>query len=319
MNSLDLTAVLAIPVGLALLFAFLAILTPLSGVLVRYRANFTPKRIRLTDESFDVDGAAVALNDNTTIGYFGMMKRVFRLEGFSGLYKGFMPNLLSIICLIALSAIFLASLKPGITTSISNFGPLHLAVFLLATLIVGIPLQILTNRAIVTPYRLSFFGVRSSLKALFTPYERRRPWVLYMTPGLVIAVVLQMIVQIGFVVVSQWFATSLFEADHERAYIITAMLGYCVLVLVVVTISVPLQVIATRLSVQRDFGGESPSFEMDLEDSPLQEYASEHVVQIRDKPYTGLIDCAHKLGRKEGWMTLYRAWWLTLLAQLSVR
>ncbi|KAF9066274.1 hypothetical protein BDP27DRAFT_1330726, partial [Rhodocollybia butyracea] len=202
------------------------------------------------------------------------------------------PNLLSIICYAPLSVLFLVSFRPGIPPSFAAVGIPNVIAFLLAALIVGIPLTILTNRAIVTPYRLSYFGVRSSLRALLTPYERRRPW---------------MIIQLGFTLINQWLFTPVLE-QHQVAYIIAVIS----LVLVVTTISVPLQIIATRLSVQRNFGGEPPSFEMDPEDSHLQEYSSEHVIQIRDKPYTGMIDCGHK-------MTLFRAWWLTLLPNLFIR
>ncbi|KAF9059870.1 hypothetical protein BDP27DRAFT_1340499 [Rhodocollybia butyracea] len=207
-----------------------------------------------------------------------------------------MPNLLSNICYAPLSALFLVSFRPGIP------------------LIIGIPLTILTNRAIVTPYRLSFFGVRSSLSALFSPYERRRPWMLYLTPGLLMAFVSQMIIPFGFTLINRWLFTSVLE-QHQVAYIIAVIS----LVLVFTTISVPLQIIAIRLSIQRNFGGEPPSFAVDPGDSHLQEYSSEHVVQIRDEPYTGMIDCGHKMVRKEGWRTLFRAWWATLLPNLFIQ
>ncbi|KAF9068276.1 mitochondrial carrier domain-containing protein [Rhodocollybia butyracea] len=314
MNSLDLSIILAIPIGLAIVLIILVIQTPLNGVLIRYRANFVPAtgRIRLEEEFTDAYNAPVA--PKNTIGYFGMMKRVFKLEGWAGLFKGFMPNLLSIICYAPLSVLFLVSFRPGIPPSFAAVGIPNVIAFLLAALIVGIPLTILTNRAIVTPYRLSYFGVRSSLRALFTPYERRRPWMLYLTPGLLMAVVSQMIIQFGFTLINQWLFTPVLE-QHQVAYIIAVIS----LVLVVTTISVPLQIISTRLSVQRNFGGEPPSFEMDPEDIHLQEYSSEHVIQIRDKPYTGMIDCGHKMVRKEGWRTLFRAWWLTLLPNLFIR
>lgn len=34
-------------------------------------------------------------------------------------------------------------------------------------------------------------------------------------------------------------------------------------------------------------------------------------------PYLGLIDCAKRIIDEEGWMTLYRAWWITLLGSLG--
>jgi hypothetical protein len=64
----------------------LAITMPFAGVLIRYRANYTPETgtVRLDDEA----GPGIALRTDPSIGYFGMMKRVHRLEGWAGLYKG---------------------------------------------------------------------------------------------------------------------------------------------------------------------------------------------------------------------------------------
>jgi hypothetical protein len=34
-------------------------------------------------------------------------------------------------------------------------------------------------------------------------------------------------------------------------------------------------------------------------------------------PYLGLVDCAKRIVTEEGWMTLYRAWWVTFLGGLG--
>jgi hypothetical protein len=34
-------------------------------------------------------------------------------------------------------------------------------------------------------------------------------------------------------------------------------------------------------------------------------------------PYLGLTDCAKRILDEEGWMALYRAWWLTMLGGLA--
>jgi hypothetical protein len=56
------------------------------GVLVRYRANYTPKAaaVRLDDEP----GVPSTLTSDASLSYFGMMKRVYHIEGLGGLYKG---------------------------------------------------------------------------------------------------------------------------------------------------------------------------------------------------------------------------------------
>ena len=34
-------------------------------------------------------------------------------------------------------------------------------------------------------------------------------------------------------------------------------------------------------------------------------------------PYLGLVDCSKRIIAEEGWATLYRAWWATLLGSLG--
>jgi len=41
--------------------------------------------------------------------------------------------------------------------------------------------------AITTPHKLPYFNATYSLSILLTPAERRRPWILYCTPGLLAA------------------------------------------------------------------------------------------------------------------------------------
>ena len=42
------------------------------------------------------------------------------------------------------------------------------------------------HRAITTPYKLPYLKPIQSLRVLLTPTERRRPWILYLTPGLLL-------------------------------------------------------------------------------------------------------------------------------------
>ncbi|KAJ3762427.1 hypothetical protein EV360DRAFT_79331 [Lentinula raphanica] len=50
--------------------------------------------------------------------------------------------------------------------------------------LVSLPISIVTYRSITTPYKLPYLNAAKALCALSTPTERRRPWVLYLTPGL---------------------------------------------------------------------------------------------------------------------------------------
>ena len=66
------------PVPIVLLLALiisLIIFVPLTGVLVRFRANYNPKGLQL-----DSDGGAVPYTGPILGSYFGMMARVYRLE-----------------------------------------------------------------------------------------------------------------------------------------------------------------------------------------------------------------------------------------------
>jgi hypothetical protein len=57
--------------------------------------------------------------------------------------------------------------------------------------LLSLPALVITYRAIITPYRLPAFKPMLALRVLLTPTERRRPWVIYFTPGLLVAQVLQ--------------------------------------------------------------------------------------------------------------------------------
>ncbi|KAG6827886.1 hypothetical protein H0H92_010095 [Tricholoma furcatifolium] len=58
-------------------------ITPFLGVLVRYRAHYSPKAVQL-----GADDAVPARTGPTISSYFSTFKRVYKLEGWAGLYKG---------------------------------------------------------------------------------------------------------------------------------------------------------------------------------------------------------------------------------------
>lgn len=60
----------------------LAILVPLSGVLVRFRANYNPKALQL-----DTEGHVQAYTSPVITSYFAMLKRVYDIE--VSLFPGF--------------------------------------------------------------------------------------------------------------------------------------------------------------------------------------------------------------------------------------
>lgn len=194
--------------------------------------------------------------------------------------------------------------------------------------------DISTYSAITTPHKLPAFSPRVSLKLLLTAYERRRPWVLYLTPGLLLAQALH----VSFVtLVFRLFRLLLVpalaygldgaEGDGTLNKISTVGLSFFILfqALAGTAILCPLEVVSERLSIQRNY---TPGAEFEEEDAELAaaqsgetgvEYIgqAEDVLNLRsasgEEPYKGLRHCLNRIMEEEGVSTLFRAWWLTML------
>ncbi|KAF7335721.1 hypothetical protein MVEN_02227600 [Mycena venus] len=304
-------AVLVDVVSPVLLFAFiLGTTTPFVGVLVRYRANYTPKTgaVRLDDE----DAASRA---NVAIGYFGMMKRVYSIEGWAGLYKGIMPSIIAIS--IAL-AVVIVSTYAAVMSRIIHHGRivrwlLNVGLSIIPALLI-VPMKIIVNRAITTPHRLSAFDARTALRVLLSPAERTQPLRLYLAPGVAFAIALEGLIVASF---------NLFRIAIDSLPLGFAIGGLVPVLLLTAAIITPLEVMIQRLTLQRRSRltpGLAPS-----EDAipPPPVYSAEPVMEFRgtdidsgEAPYTGLLDCTRKIVAEEGWSVLTRAWWLTLAAMV---
>lgn len=109
-------------------------------------------------------------------------------------------------------------------------------------------------RAITTPYLLSYFNLKQSLRVLLTPTERRRPWVIYLTPGLLPAQVLHIsVVVLGLAPLRRFFLPAL--ADPSLPVSDTSafsLIIYSCIVVLGAVILTPLEVISTRLAIQRN-------------------------------------------------------------------
>ncbi|KAJ7633307.1 hypothetical protein B0H17DRAFT_1108097 [Mycena rosella] len=296
----------AMIIPLGLLFG---IFMPFVGVLVRYRANYTPKfgGVHLGEEGL------VAAPSADSLSYFAMIRRVHRIERWAGLYKGTMPSILAslIVAVIIMPISLLLSLghtvlpngrvhmpaQAGIAMWILNFALSTIPVMLL------IPMQIITNRAITTPQKLATFDAAGGLRALLSPAERAQPLRLYRTPGVVLAILLEALVGP---------ALSLLEHTAAPRLPLGPALGAALPVIAIATaLLTPLQVLGTRLMLQR------------LDDAPAADAdappAYEEVVmdfRTQGPPYTGLFDCARTMVREEGARVLFRAWWLTALVMV---
>jgi len=305
---LNLTGSLLLLFSLALT---LAIVVPLTGVLIRYRANYNPKGLQL-----DAEGGAQPYTGPIIQSYFTMLGRVYRIEGVQGLYRGLMPTTLSVMAMTIFILLFLDPVRPRHTAyrapDVGVWGTLGYSIF---TMLLSLPTVIITYRAITTPYKLSYYNALQAFRVLLTPAERRRPWILYLTPGLLAAQVLHIsIVVLGLGPLRRYFVLSLKEpATYPSAAI------YAVIVALSSIILTPLEVIVTRLAIQRNHASaEYSSISQELEGNGenVPEYGGdEDVMGLRSEsdPYLGLVDCAKRMVDEEGWSSLYRAWWLTIL------
>jgi len=109
--------------------------------------------------------------------------------------------------------------------------------------------------AITTPHKLPYFKPIYSLRVLLTPTERRRPWLIYLTPGLLLAEILH----IAYVVlILKTLRHVLLPALSKpgvpsKADFTPVRVGvYFIVCLFSTAVLTPLEVIATRLAIQRN-------------------------------------------------------------------
>ena len=297
------------------LIVILAITVPLTGVLVRFRANYNPKSLQL-----DAEGGAQAHAGPVINSYFQMFMRVYRLEGIPGFYKGFMPTAVSLLVISVLVIFFTSSPAPSHGTyrapSISIPGML---LYSLGMMILNLPRVVLTSRAITTPHRLPWFSPLRSLRTLLTSAELRAPYKLYLTPGLLLAQALHIAYVVLLLGTARHFLipTPLSDLPSDESFPTGRVLVFMALSLGSTVVLTPLEVISTRLAIQRNHeaGGE---FESVAQEEGGEEFAGEgeDVIGLRSEedPYHGMVDCAKSILDEEGIPALFRGWWVTMLA-----
>lgn len=222
------------------------------------------------------------------------------------------------------------------------------------------------NSAVTTPHKLPWFAPIRSLQILLTQTELYHPWRLYLAPGLIasrtIHVLWLILVQrtIRVLLIGDFSAVGMDGSDHEglgnfrrrgdeggsgqhgsgKAGINPVALTLYILFTAVSAcfILTPLEVITTRLSVQRNHlnnpyeglgagsttNGDSnyaTHASANVERTPPDvEYAGEEedVIALRpeDNPYEGLVHCGKSILEEEGISAFMRGWWITMLAGL---
>lgn len=139
----------------------------------------------------------------------------------------------------------------------------------------------LTERfsSITTPYRLPWFNPVYSLRVLLTPTERRKPWTIYLTPGLFAAQFLHLAYKIIFIgSLRRFLLPNVSSGDGTGIENVSWWkLGIMITVALFSTIILcPLEVIASKLAIQRNHAApEYNSVSQEVEDDALtnEEYA----------------------------------------------
>ncbi|ELU40586.1 hypothetical protein AG1IA_05390 [Rhizoctonia solani AG-1 IA] len=311
----------------------LAISVPIAGAIVRYVnlghfPNYTPKGLQLNQEE-DINGsshvAPEARVGPAVDGIINMGRRIFRLEGWPGFYK--VPALVSTVLLTWWAILTIpghAKYKPRSSMHIPATGVFRGLLYGFGSLAVSIPYEILFNRAVCTPHRLPWFRPMEALRIILTPYELRKPWVLYLTPGLLAArmLIVVWVVAIARIVramllpsVSRDVSTLAIWSLNHASRLSSPMDSR---VMSSTAILCPLEVLATRLSVQRNHPTTDADCAIDGMADPAADYIGEEedVIALRSEedPYIGLADCARRMIDEEGISSLFRAWWLTMIA-----
>ncbi|KAF8313484.1 mitochondrial carrier [Clavulina sp. PMI_390] len=317
---------------------FLALLTPVQGVVTRFRINFTPKGVGLGEQ-----GDEQALSQDMRVGpvvnsVWEMFSRVRRIEGTLGFFKGLSTSFTAILRVVSFPESRTTVKRSSLTLILINAS--SSAFWALVLTLISIPGEILVNRAVTTPHKLPWFQPRIALRALFTPYERSKPWVLYLTPGLALAQTLHVLY---FLIVARGLRAVLVPSYTPNNFILNGeslgayggfwaylgMAAYAAFLIASVLVLTPLEVLSARLSVQRNHPRGATALPtsasaagMNDDDGGIGlEYAGaeEDVIALRneDEPYQSLVDAYRKVVMEEGTKTLYRCWWLTLLATLG--
>ncbi|ODO07142.1 hypothetical protein L198_00721 [Cryptococcus wingfieldii CBS 7118] len=310
-----LTLLLAAVLMAAIMAASVAITMPFSGALVRLRANYNPHAVGLGQE------ARVGPTLHTLL---GTLKRTKELEGWWGIWKGTFPTLVYSTLISILSIAFVggsATKGPKNTYSVPEAGGVSMAIFTIILTLIALPMTVIINRSIITPYKLPN-SPAASLRILLTPVEISKPYLLYLTPGLLAttfahalcATLIARTMRVFFL------GTAVITEETTSDIAWWRWLLYFVWQCLATLWFTPLEVIATRLSVQPNTGGAMPV--EGAEDEPLEGVSfcgtDEDVIGLRPatEPYNGLLDCARKIVEEEGWPSLYRGFWFTMMGNV---
>ncbi|EIW80042.1 mitochondrial carrier [Coniophora puteana RWD-64-598 SS2] len=300
-----------------LFIATFLVFVPLRSTLVRVRAYYDPKRVELESEK-----DALPPTQRVNLSYFGMLKRTYKIEGVSGLYKGLSNIAFSVVTVIvggAAGFLIFDRCRNGNGLDDSCGKAVGRPLIRMLSLLIQVPEVIIVHRAMTTPIKLPYFAAFHSLRTLLAPTERQRPWKLFLVPGLLCALALTTTYS---ALVPRTLRTSLISFGDNTILpnqTSARILAYAVVSALTTMVMTPVEVIIVRLSVQRptEVSREYTAVAQEAGDhgEVVVPYREEDVIELRAdrKPYMGLFDCAKYIIAEEGWSTLYRGWWITML------
>ncbi|WVQ82656.1 hypothetical protein IAT38_004788 [Cryptococcus sp. DSM 104549] len=314
------TLIVATFIMVALMAVGVAITMPFTGALVRLRANYNPH--------------AVGLDANTRVGptlttLIGTLKRTKHLEGYSGLWKGALPSLAYTTLISIASIIFVggsATKGPKNTYSVPEAGGVRMGIFTIVLTLIALPMTVLINRSIITPYKLPL-NPRTSLRVLLSPLELAKPYTLYLTPGLLATTFIHALCATLIARSMRVFFLGTAVIDETTTADIAwwRWMFYILWQCLATAWLTPLEVVSTRLSIQPNnaAGLSGVGAGVDEEEAGPPEGVTfcgtdEDVIGLRPAtdPYEGMVDCGRKIIEEEGWQSLYRGFWVTMLGNL---
>lgn len=270
---------------------------------VAWTANYNPKALQL-----DSEGNANVHTGPIVTSFIGMLRRVYRIEvrhsscagscphalitiiqGWAGLYKGLSmlstcvySSTVTVLTHVIVPTAIASTIMTGFAVAAldskrlahgrvdpPDVGIFATLVYSIFGMLVALPAAIITYRAIVTPYRLPWFAPIHSLRILLTPTERRRPWVLYLTPGLLAT----QVIHIAYTVIFLRSLRKLLLAHGLSSYKFGV---YLAIEMLSTAITCPIEVMTTKLAIQRNHStSEYNSVEQEVEDDAVEapEYA----------------------------------------------
>lgn len=140
----------------------------------------------------------------------------------------------------------------------------------------------LIRRSIVATRKLDLFKPKESLRYLLSDHEREKPWAIYQIPGLLPALVINVFINIKIIRPLHYL---IFPVNHPEDISVTetCLRLACILLVTALGTAVltPLEVITTRLALQRNHGSRDVPLEEDTEGAKFSEPSASDDVVIR--------------------------------------